>query len=129
MKGFTLTGEGIEVRYSADEGVLFVKGQGELPEDGRNFSGDDLVITESELGTILTVDLTGIRRDASQVRLSVLVPSGLWKVDEAPITGAGIILMDKTGGAFGLNRTQAKHVFDVRQLSGTMQDPKAEPTQ
>ncbi|WP_345151509.1 hypothetical protein [Arthrobacter ginkgonis] len=119
MKGFTLTGEGIEARYSADDGVLSVRGE-DLPGTRREFSGGNLKISTSELGTMLTGILLESTRDVSQLRLSVLVPSGLRGIDEAPVTGALIIVTDRTEAMdTGPDSLQD---YDVRQLSGTMQD-------
>jgi hypothetical protein len=50
MGSFTLRGEGIEVRYSADDGVLSVQGEG-LAGTDREFSGENVLISASDLGT------------------------------------------------------------------------------
>jgi hypothetical protein len=119
MKSFTLTGDGIEARYSADDGVLSVQGE-DLPGTDREFSGGNLVISTSGLGTMLTGVLLESTRNSAQIRLSVLVPSGLQTLDEAPVTGALIIVTDRTQAMdSGPDPLQD---FDVRQLSGTMQD-------
>lgn len=119
MRSFTLTGEGIEARYSSDAGVLSVQGD-DLPGTDREFSGQNLVISTSELGTILTGVLLKSTRNRSEIRLSLLVPSGLRQLDEGPITGAAIVITDRTDAMdSGPDPLQD---FDVRQLSGTMQD-------
>jgi hypothetical protein len=119
MKSFTLAGEGIEVRYSAESGVLSVQGNG-LPGNNREFFGEDLAISTSDLGTMLTGVLLASTRNRSAIRLSVLVPAGLRKLDKGPITGAAIIVTDRTKAMdSGPDPLQD---YDVRQLSGTMQD-------
>jgi hypothetical protein len=119
MKSFTLTGEGIEVRYSADDGVLTVQGEN-LPSGDREFSGEKLVISASGLGTMLTGIILPTARDWSQSRLSVLVPSGIREMNEAPITGAAIIVRDRSG--INNSKRGPLQSYDVRELSGTMQD-------
>ncbi len=119
MKSFTLTGDGVEARYSADDGVLSVQGE-DLPGTHREFSGADLVISTSELGTMLTGVLLESTRNRAQIRVSVLVPSGLRKLEEAPVSGVLIIVIDRTQAMdSGPDPLQD---FNVRQLSGTMQD-------
>ncbi|MET1089713.1 MAG: hypothetical protein ABWY04_21785 [Arthrobacter sp.] len=119
MKNFTLTCDGIEARYSADDGVLSVHGE-DLPGTEREFSGSHLEIATSRLGTMLTGVLLESTRNVSQIRLTILVPSGLRKLQEAPVTGALIIVTDRTQAMdSGPDPLQD---FDVRQLSGTMQD-------
>lgn len=98
--------------------MLSVQGDG-LPGRHREFFGKDLVISTSELGTLMTGVLLASTRDRSAIRLSVLVPSGLRKLDEGPITGAAIIVTDRTEAMdSGPDPLQD---FDVRQLSGKMQ--------
>jgi hypothetical protein len=119
MRGFTLTGEGVEAHYSAADGVLSVRGEN-LPGTRRQFAGGDLAIATSELGTMLTGVLLESTRNASQIRVSVLVPSGLRRLDEAQVSGALIIVTDRTEAMdSGPDPLQD---YDVRQLSGTMQD-------
>ena len=123
MKSFMLTGEGIGVRYTADSGVLLVQGEG-LAGTNREFSGEKLVISSSDLGTMMTVCLLKSSRDGTQIRLSVLVPSGIREPDEASITGAAIIVTDRTR-SMGTRRSPLQD-YDVRPLSGTMQVQKTE---
>ncbi|MDP9696651.1 UNVERIFIED_ORG: hypothetical protein J2X79_004234 [Arthrobacter globiformis] len=119
MKSFTLTGDGIETRYNADDGVLSVQGE-HLPGTDRRFSGGNLEISTSELGTMLTGVLLESTRNSAQIRLSVLVPAGLRKLHEARVTGALIIVTDRTKAMD--SGPDPLHDFEVRQLSGTMQD-------
>jgi hypothetical protein len=119
MKSFTLTGDGIETRYSANDGVLSIQGE-DLPGTDREFSAGNLEISTSGLGTMLTGVLLESTRNSAQIRLSVLVPAGLRKLREAPVTGALIIVTDRTHAMdSGPDPLQD---FEVRQLSGTMQD-------
>lgn len=64
MKSFTLAGEGIEVRYSAESGVLSVQGNG-LPSNNQEFFGGDLAISTSNLVTMLTGVLLASTRNVA----------------------------------------------------------------
>ncbi|NKX55829.1 hypothetical protein [Arthrobacter mobilis] len=126
MESFTLTGEGIDVRFSADDGVLSVQGEG-LAGTDREFSGENVLISGSDLGTMLTVVLLDSSRDLTQVRLAVLVPSGIRDSEEEQVTGAAIIVTDRTR-SMGPPRSPLQD-YDVRPLSGTMQNRKTELAQ
>lgn len=124
MKDFELTGEGIAVGYRADDGVLSVNAPA-LPGRDGDFSGAELGIVASELGTWLTVVLLESTRDLSEVRLSVLVPSGIMRGNEEAITGAAIIVTDSRQSM----GTRTMQEYDVRPLSGTMREPGTQPAQ
>jgi hypothetical protein len=124
MDSFMLTGDGIEVRYSTTDGVLSVKGDG-LRGSERNFSGDKLRVSVTDLGTLLTGTLLESDRGGNQTRLYVLVPSAIrWHGEGSEslvetISGVAIIVTDRTRS---VRKKGATHDFEVRQLSGTMQN-------
>lgn len=123
MNSFTLTGVDIKVQYSADDGKLSVQGTGLRGGHDMDFSGENLLISTSDLGTVLTAVLLASDRGGNQTRLSVLVPSGVRRADgesladEGVISGAAIIVTDRTRS---MRKTGPMQDFDVRQLSGTM---------